>query len=80
MKNVIRSLVLSAAAFMCLAAVGGSANAGNYFVKGLLGPTWYQSDSNSNHYAILTELQEKAGLSANGAATYYQNVTLGRWG
>ncbi len=30
--------------------------------------------------AILTELQEKAGLSANGAATYYQNVTLGRWG
>ncbi len=29
---------------------------------------------------ILSELQEKAGLSANGAATYYQNVTLGRWG
>jgi hypothetical protein len=29
---------------------------------------------------ILVELQEKAGLSANGAATYYQNVTLGRWG
>lgn len=29
---------------------------------------------------ILTELQEKAGLSAAGAATYYQNVTLGRWG
>lgn len=28
---------------------------------------------------ILAELQEKAGLSANGAATYYQNVTLGRW-
>lgn len=29
---------------------------------------------------ILTELQNKAGLSANGAATYYQNVTKGRWG
>lgn len=29
---------------------------------------------------ILDELQEKAGLSANGAATYYQNITLGRWG
>jgi rare lipoprotein A (peptidoglycan hydrolase) len=28
---------------------------------------------------ILAELQEKAGLSANGAATYYQNVTHGRW-
>ena len=29
---------------------------------------------------ILQELQDKAGLSANGAATYYQNITLGRWG
>lgn len=28
---------------------------------------------------ILNELQGKVGLSANGAATYYQNVTLGRW-
>ncbi len=28
---------------------------------------------------ILSEIQSKTGLSANGAATYYQNVTLGRW-
>lgn len=28
---------------------------------------------------ILAELQNKAGLSASGAATYYQNVKLGRW-
>jgi len=28
---------------------------------------------------ILKELENKAGLSANGAATYYQNVKLGRW-
>ena len=28
---------------------------------------------------ILNELQNKAELSANGAATYYQNVKLGRW-
>lgn len=28
---------------------------------------------------ILTELVNKADLSANGAATYYQNVKLGRW-
>jgi len=28
---------------------------------------------------ILQELQDKVGLSANGAATYYQNVKLGRW-
>lgn len=28
---------------------------------------------------ILGELQSKVGLSASGAATYYQNITLGRW-
>ena len=28
---------------------------------------------------ILAELQEKADLSAAGAATYFQNVKLGRW-
>lgn len=28
---------------------------------------------------ILNELQEKVGISANCAATYYQNVKLGRW-
>ena len=29
---------------------------------------------------ILNELQEKVGISAACAATYYQNVKLGRWG
>ena len=29
--------------------------------------------------AILDELETKAGLSRDGAATYYQNVKLGRW-
>ena len=29
--------------------------------------------------AILSELQEKVGLSAPAAATYYQHVKLGRW-
>ena len=29
---------------------------------------------------IIDELMTKAGLSANGAATYYQNVVSGKWG
>jgi hypothetical protein len=51
------------------------ANAGEYFVKGLLGPTWYQSDSNSNHhaYAQSGEVGYRFTAPINIVANYLQS-------
>lgn len=70
MKNVLRSLVLSTVVF----AVSG-VNAGDVFVKGSLGPTWYQSDSNSNHhaYAQSGEVGYKFDAPINIVANYLQS-------
>lgn len=38
-------------------ALSGPALAGDNFVQGLWGPTWYQSDSNSNHHAFAQGLE-----------------------
>ena len=49
MKTVALSIAVS---LLASAAVAGVAEAGETFVQGMWGPTWYQSDSNSNHHAF----------------------------
>lgn len=58
-----------------LASTTNMATAGDYFIKGSVGPTWYQSDSNSNHhaYAQSGEVGYKFDAPINVVANYLQS-------
>lgn len=54
----MKTLALSIAGSLLASAVAaGAAEAGDTFVQGMVGPTWYQSDSNSNHHAYARGLE-----------------------
>ena len=52
----MKTLALTIAGSL-LALTVTTATAGETFVQGLVGPTWYQSDSNSNHHAYAQSLE-----------------------
>jgi len=73
MKTLMMSVGVSLLTFAGLAA--SSAHAGDTFVKGLWGPTWYQSDSNSNHHAYSqsAEVGYRFDMPLNIVANYLQS-------
>lgn len=73
MKKVVMSAGVSLLVFTGLTAA--TAEAGETFVKGLWGPTWYQSDSNSNHhaYAQSGEVGYRFDMPLNIVANYLQS-------
>lgn len=64
-----------AALVFVLFAVTNVATAGETFIKGLWGPTWYQSDSNSNHHAYSqsAEVGHRYDLPINLVVNYLQS-------